>query len=404
MTPELCVLHVTPYSGDAWAYGGIPRLLQAMARSLAGRGHRVTICTTDACDWTRRLEASAAGATRFSPWAPFESQKGVTLRVFPNLSNRLAYHQQAFLPIGLRAFLREHARAFDVAHLHACRNLPGVIASRCLRKAGVPYVLAPNGTAPNIESRQFAKRIFDAAFGDDVTRHASLVLATTEAERRQLQQLGVEDARIRLVPNPIDLREFDSPPGTGGFKASLGLAGPLVAFLGKITPRKRVDHLIRAFARLRTPGATLVVAGNDMGAASTARAAAREAGVGDRTHFVGLLEGARRLQLLADADVVVYPSEHEIFGLVPLEALLTGTPVVVSNDSGCGEVVGSVGGGLVVPGTDEALAAAIDTVLGQPESWREQARAAAHEVRARFGADAVGAQLETLYGDVMRAH
>ena len=87
---------------------------------------------------------------------------------------------------------------------------------------------------------------------------------------------------------------------------------------------------------------------------------------------------------------------------MPLEALLTGTPVVVSNDSGCGEVVGSVGGGLVVPGTDEALAAAIDTVLGQPESWREQARTAAHEVRARFGADAVGAQLETLYGDVMR--
>ena len=132
------------------------------------------------------LYLSAAGATRFSPWAPFESQHGVTLRVFPNLSNRLAYHQQAFLPIGLRAFLREHARAFDVAHLHACRNLPGVIASRCLRKAGVPYVLAPNGTAPNIESRQFAKRIFDAAFGDDVTRHASLEIGRASCRERGL--------------------------------------------------------------------------------------------------------------------------------------------------------------------------------------------------------------------------
>jgi glycosyltransferase involved in cell wall biosynthesis len=404
LPPELCVLHVTPYSGDAWAYGGIPRLSQAMARSLAGRGHRVTICTTDACDWTRRLEAAVPGRTRFSPWTPFESPKGVTLRVFPNLSNRLAYHQQAFAPIGLRAFLREHALSFDVAHLHACRNLPGVIASRCLREAGVPYVLAPNGTAPNIESRRFAKRVFDATFGDDVTRHASLVLATTEAERRQLQDLGVEDARIRLLPNPIDLEEFETPPHAGGFRARLGLTGPVVAYLGKITPRKRVDHLIRAFARLRTPGAALVVAGNDMGAASSARATAREAGVGDRTHFVGLLEGAARLELLADADVVVYPSEHEIFGLVPLEALLTGTPVVVSDDSGCGEVVGSVGGGLVVPGTDDALATAIDTVLGQPEHWREQARAAAKVVRARFSAEAVGAQLEALYGDVMRTH
>lgn len=375
-----------------------------MARSLAGRGHRVTICTTDACDWTSRLESRTAGRTRFSPWAPIESSQGVTLRVFPNLSNRLAYHQQAFAPIGMRAFLREHALSFDVAHLHACRNLPGVIASRCLREAGVPYVLAPNGTAPNIESRRFAKRVFDAAFGDGVTRHASRVLATTEAERRQLHELGVEDERIRVVPNPIDLQEFETPPATGAFKAQLGLAGPVVAFLGKITPRKRVDHLIRAFARLRTAGASLVVAGNDMGAGANARAAARDAGVSDRTHFVGLLKGAARLELLADADVVVYPSEHEIFGLVPLEALLAGTPVVVSNDSGCGEVIETVGGGLVVAGTDDALANAIDTVLGRPEAWRERARAGGCEVRARFSAEAVGAQLETLYGDVMRTH
>ena len=273
------------------------------------------------------------------------------------------------------------------------------------REAGVPYVLAPNGTAPNIESRRFAKRVFDATFGDDVTRHASRVLATTEAERRQLQDLGVEDARIRLVPNPIDLEEFETPPRAGGFRARLGLAGPVVAFLGKITPRKRVDHLIRAFARSAHPGATLVVAGNDMGAASSARAAAREAGVADRTHFVGLLEGAARLELLADADVVVYPSEHEIFGLVPLEALLTGTPVVVSDDSGCGEVVGSVGGGLVVPGTDDALATAIDTVLGQPERWREhgpgggQGRSRPVQRRGRRRRSS-----KTLYGDVMRTH
>ena len=404
MAPQLCVLHVTPYSGDAWAYGGIPRLSQAMARSLAGRGHRVTICTTDAYDWTSRLEPATAGRTRFSPWARVESPAGVTLRVFPNLSNRLAYHQQAFAPIGLRGFLREHVLSFDVAHLHACRNLPGVIAARCLHDAGVPYVLGPNGTAPNIESRRFAKRVFDAAFGDDVTRYASRVLATTEAERRQLHELGVEDARIRLVPNPIDLQEFDAPPAAGTCRARLGLAGPVVAFLGKITPRKRVDHLIRAFARLSTPGASLVVAGNDMGAGATARAAAREAGVSDRTHFVGLLKGAARLELLRDADVVVYPSEHEIFGLVPLEALLAGTPVVVSNDSGCGEVIDSIGGGLVVADTGDALVNAIDTVLARSEEWRARARTAAGEVRTRFSADAVGEQLETLYGDVMRTH
>jgi glycosyltransferase involved in cell wall biosynthesis len=374
-----------------------------MARSLANRGHRVTICTTDACDAESRLRSPDGDAgARFFAWDPVRTSERITTRVFPNLSNRLAYHQQVFAPIGLRAFLREHALSYDVAHLHACRNLPGVIAARCLREAGVPYVLAPNGTAPVIERRHLAKRLFDAALGNDVTRHAHRVLAVTEAERRQLRDVGVDDDRIRLIPNPIDLEEFAAAPPAEAFRARHGVNGPMVAFLGKITPRKRVAELIRAFARLRTGGATLVIAGNDMGAEDSARATAVSMGVADRTRFVGLLQGAARLELLADADVVVYPSEHEIFGLVPLEALLVGTPVVVADDSGCGEVVSRVGGGLVVPGAAAELTRAIDAVLEQPGDWRTAARKAAHQVRARFGADTVGAQLEALYGEVMR--
>jgi glycosyltransferase involved in cell wall biosynthesis len=330
-------------------------------------------------------------------------EEGLTLRVFPNVSNRLAYHQQAFAPIGLRSFLKAHALSFDVAHLHACRNLPGVIAARSLIEAGVPYVLAPNGTAPNIERRQLAKRAFDAVFGDGVSRGATVVLATTEAERRQLLALGVEDARIRTVPNPLDLDEFDTPPARGAFRRRHGIGGPIVAYLGKITPRKRVDDLVRAFAQLRTPGAGLVVAGNDMGAEAQAVSAARELHVDGQTRFVGLLEGTERLEVLVDADVVVYPSEHEIFGLVPLEALLLGTPVVVSNDSGCGEVVSGVGGGLVVDSQPQVLADAIDTVLANPAAWRARAATAGAAVRTRYGAGAIAAQLEELYGDVMRA-
>jgi glycosyltransferase involved in cell wall biosynthesis len=99
----------------------------------------------------------------------------------------------------------------------------------------------------------------------------------------------------------------------------------------------------------------------------------------------------------------VYPSEHEIFGLVPLEALLVGTPVVVSDDSGCGEVVGQLGGGLVVPGREAELARAIESVLDRQPEWRCAARTAGREVRARFSAEAIGEQLEELYGEVVRA-
>ena len=386
---SLRILHVTPYAEGAWAYGGIPRLTSTLTRALARRGHHVTVCSTDACSADARLPKARA-------------DDDVALRVFPNVSNHLAYHWQCFTPLGFGAYMREHARTFDVAHLHACRNLPGAIAARHLRRAGIPYVLAPNGTAPLIERRRLAKRIFDLAWGNTVTRHAHRILAVTEAERRQLHEAGVEDFRIRLVANPIDLDEFSTPLAPGAFKARHGLSGPLVVYLGKITPRKRVDMLVRAFAQLHAPSATLVIAGNDMGAEASARAAAETTGVTGRTRFVGLLQGAARLELLADADVVVYPSEHEIFGLVPLEALLVGTPVVVSDDSGCAEVVRQVGGGLVVPGRETDLARAIDTVLERPAEWQAAARSAADGVRVRFGAETIGARLEELYGEMMR--
>ena len=77
---------------------------------------------------------------------------------------------------------------------------------------------------------------------------------------------------------------------------------------------------------------------------------------------VGLLEGRDRLDALAAANVVVYPSRHEVFGLVPLEALLCGSPVIVCNDSGAGELIGTVGGGEVVPVDDVDSLAVRDRV------------------------------------------
>jgi glycosyltransferase involved in cell wall biosynthesis len=399
---SLRILHVTPYFKDAWAYGGIPRLAHALTRGLAQRGHSVTVCTTDVCDDQTRLPRQEIPRTRFQPWRS-TTPDGVEVRVFPNLSNRLAYHLQFFVPRGFDRYMADHAASFDVAHLHACRNLPGVIAARHLRGAGVPYVLAPNGTAPRIERRRLAKLAFDLVAGRRVLGGATRILAVTGAERQQLRTLGVHDQAIDVIPNPIDLDEFSVRVEPGAFRRRLGVNGtPLVLFLGKLTPRKRLDVLVRAFARLRRPDARLVVAGNDMGAGSAARALSRALDLNGRAIFTGLLRDRERLEALADADVLVYPSQDEIFGLVPLESLLSGTPVVVAGDSGCGEVVHATGGGAVVPAGDvDALSTAIDAVLNAPARWRAAASTAGSRVRAAYGSDAVCSQLEHLYNEIV---
>ena len=149
------------------------------------------------------------------------------------------------------------------------------------------------------------------------------------------------------------------------FRATLEVGRrPVVLFLGKLTPRKGVDHLVRAFASLDRSDAVLIVAGNDMGAGGAIDSLVRNLGLGRRVLRPGLLTGAERLDALAAANVVIYPSRDEIFGLVPLEALLCGTPVVVCGDSGCGEVIAATGGGHVVPhGNAQTLSDAIESIL-----------------------------------------
>jgi glycosyltransferase involved in cell wall biosynthesis len=312
----------------------------------------VTVCTTDACDQQARTRA---------PHTPHAGPGTLDVRVLRNLSNRLAYHWQLFTPHGLNRTLRSMAESTDVAHLHACRNLPVAAAARILARARVPYVVSPHGTAPLIERRFLAKQIFDATAGRGYLEGAARVLAVSGAERTQLSALGIHDDRITVLPNPIDLTEFDPEPEGGRFRRRHGLSdAPVVLLLAKLTPRKGADVALRAFEKVGHRDARFVIAGSDMGSGLTRDVLKGNA----RAMHVGLLEGRDRLDALAAADVVVYPSSHEVFGLVPLEALLCGSPVIVCNDSGAGELIGSVGGGQIVPVDDvDSLAVAIESML-----------------------------------------
>ncbi|MFN7981081.1 MAG: glycosyltransferase [Vicinamibacterales bacterium] len=375
--------------------------MSALTYGLATRGHHVTLCSTDVLDATRRL-GPATGRVRRAPLPP-RVVDGVEWRIFPNLSNRAAFRWQAFAPIGLSAYLAEHAASFDVAHLHACHNVPGILAARALSKAGVPWVISPNGTAPIFERRLLEKRVLQQLGGDRVLRDARFVLAVSQAEERQLLALGVPAASIRRVPNPVDTREFFDARGSYRFANRRG-EGPeaTILFIGKITPRKNLDVVVEAFARLTTVPARLVIAGSNLGGLETAMARAKALNVAGRIEVVGVLPSDRRLQAMANADVVVYPSSDEVFGLVACEALLVGTPVIVGSDSGCAEVVGNCGIA-VKPGDTTALAAAMATALRGPADERRSRLAGRERILKQFNVRTVTETLDAVYREVLES-
>jgi glycosyltransferase involved in cell wall biosynthesis len=383
---------VVPYFQPAWAYGGIPRLAYGLSRALLARGHHVQVVTTDALDATSRLPAG------------WEVADGLAVHRLPNLSNQLAYDQQLFLPRGAAAAIDEAVGQADVVHLHGWWHLLNNYAVRAARRHNVPIVMTPNGTLLPLERKLALKGLWHQIFGRPVMSAVSRWIAVSRAEVNQFARAGVQADRIHLVYNGLDLGEFEDLPAQGAFRGEQGLSeGPLLLYLGKLTPRKGVDHLIAAMAQLQCSDAQLIVAGNDMGVRVALEAQVEGLGLGQRVRFVGLVTGERRRSALADADLLVYPSSDEIFGLVPFEGLLAGTPAVVSDDCGCGELVAQARAGeLVRYGSPKALARALDLLLADEGRRRRMVSRGKSFIEKHFAWPHIAIQTESVYKAAQR--
>lgn len=384
------ILHVTPSFYPAWAYGGIPRCAYELGRELVRLGDEVTVWTTDALDASQRLREPEAVVD------------GMFVRRFRNLHNGLAYHRQLYLPIGILKAPWHDLIEFDIVHIHSHRHLLEALVGAAAARRRISYVFTGNGTVPAIERYVLIKRVLDLFGADAILEHAAACVAVSEAEIPQYTDAGVERTRVRVIPNGIRLSEFADLPPRGSFRRAFGLGdGPLLVFVGKITPRKGVDVLLRALARL--PDAVqLVVAGNFMMPEAPIRAIVEQLHLDDRVRFPGLLLGEARNAAYVDADVVAYPSTDEIFGLVAAEALMCRTPVVVCDDSGCGEVVRAAGGGRLVPyGDPGALAGALQALLDDRAERDRCATSGRRYVEEHLSWERIAAETRELYREVI---
>lgn len=385
------VLHVTPSFHPAWAYGGIPRCAYELCRGLVAAGAEVEVWTTDALDAGARVRDREAEID------------GIRVRRFPNVSNSLAYHRQLYLPRGLRSHANARLREFDLLHIHSHRHALELTAARAAWRDGRPYVLTGNGTVPPIERYVATKRLLDGLGFRSVLTRADACIAVARAEVKHYLAYGVEAKRVVVIPNGIRASDYHVLPERGRLRGRFALGdAPVVLFVGKITPRKGLDVLMRAVARLPAD-VRLVVAGNFMMPEEPIRRLVAELGIAARVTFTGLLLDDDKLGAYVDADVVAYPSIDEIFGLVPAESLMCGTPVVVCDDSGCGELVGDAQGGLLVPyGDAGALAAALQRLLNDRDLARRCAETGRRWIAGHVDWSHIAARTIELYRELLR--
>lgn len=377
------------------AAGGMNVYLKHLVESLGDQGICVDL-------FTRNHEPDGPQIITLGPRA-----RVVHIPAGPELTPKkdIYYLLPEFLK-GLGEFLEGEGQSYDLVHSHYW--LSGWVGCQVAHAWDVPHV-------STFHTLSLFKRLtFEAqeppvreSIERDVANQADLLVAFSEEERALLQSAyGVAADKVRVTTEGVDLGLF-SPRDKQEARKHLGLEPdlPTVLYVGRLEAFKGTHVLLRAMAQLRDlDKVRLVVVGGggseDPEAAALHQLAA-EVGIGDRVIWQDAVPQEDLPDYYAAADVCAVPSYHESFGLVALEAMACGTPVVAASVGGLRSLVVDGETGLLVdPNTPEVFAQRLQTALDDP-AMRSRMSIAAHRRAALFPWNTAADEVASAYQQVM---
>jgi glycosyltransferase involved in cell wall biosynthesis len=232
-------------------------------------------------------------------------------------------------------------------------------------------------------------------------RSAAVIVPSANAKADLLQRHRLDDGRVHVIPHGADPFEAPGDDEVERVTSGFGIGGPFALFVGGIEPRKNLDALVDAFARVGDPEPWLVIAGGRTHWAPQGSEALRSTvealpeRLRQRVVLTGYVSDDEKRGLLAGATLLAYPSRYEGFGFPVLEGFSAGVPVLTSSAASLPEVAGDAAL-LVDPGDVDAIAEGLVRLFGDPD-LRERLVAAGRERLATFSWErSAGATAEVL--------
>jgi D-inositol-3-phosphate glycosyltransferase len=378
--------------------GGMSVYIRELARALGKRGHRVDIFT--------RLQDPAWQAT---------VQLYENVRLIHLLAgNGRNLHTLALYPFvddfcrGLERFRAGEQIQYDLIHSHYwLSGHAGQSLQDCWQ---VPHMVMFHtlGAVKNIAVPEEQESDLRLAKETELTGTCRRILAATEKEKEHLvRYYRATPEHIGVVPCGVDLERF-RPLDRRTVRRELGFEEerPIVLFVGRLAPIKGIDRLLEAMTHLesRLPARLVIIGGDDQQSpeSENLRRLSQMLGLRDSVVFLGRVEHERLPPYYCAADVLVLPSHYETFGLVALEALACGTPVVATPVGAMEMVIRQNETGYVAAdGDPRMLARGIDTFLARSrtDSW---SAAAIRATVLGFGWDSVAASVIEEYQALLR--
>ena len=316
-------------------------------------------------------------------------------------------HKQGFsLMPGLILWCRNNLQQYDVVHMHVYRTFQNIVLYYYCRKYNIPYVLDAHGSVPYFTRKNFIKKLFDKFIGKSILKNASVLLAESKKGVEEYKKIipDLSDHKLRILYASFDLEEFSNPPERGVFRKLQGLSSEtnIVMFVGRLNPIKGLEFLIKSFAKFvsNSPNSKLYLVGEDGGTGYKASLVnlVKEYQLRDLVIFPGFLAGDDKLSAIIDASVLVQCSWQEQGPRVPFDAVLLGTPIIVTKHTGSGELVTQFDAGQVVEyNNTEQLSQSLKSVIDNLEYARNRTNKAAIKIKKSMSLEKVISQYQELY-------
>jgi N-acetyl-alpha-D-glucosaminyl L-malate synthase BshA len=289
-------------------------------------------------------------------------------------------------------------RSLDVVHVHYAvpHALCAYLAKKMCATCGTKIVTTLHGTDITILGR-------DPAYRDVIRfglRESDAVISVSAWLEQQTRETFAYDGPIHVVPNFVDQERF-RPRGDLALRQDLagGEDRPLLVHMSNFRALKRTRDTVDVLRRLDPAHGAILVLVGDGPDLTLVRDDATRYGLADRVRFLGEIDDVE--SVMAAADVALFPSESESFGLAALEAMACGVPVVAARVGGLPEVVDEATGFLHPVGDTAAMAHSVDALLADPERRHRMGEAALARATERFSLGASLEQHERLYAELL---
>jgi glycosyltransferase involved in cell wall biosynthesis len=298
-------------------FGGDVNVCTNLSKELVKRSHEVTIVTSD---------------YGFDPqYADSIRAEGVMVVPFPCVANFKTF---IYSPL-MKLWLEENLKQYDIIHLHNYRSYQNVIVHHFAMKYGIPYIVQAHGSVLPFLEKKRLKRAFDIVWGNGILKDTAQVIALTETEKNQYITMGVDEDKISIIPNGIDLKKYKQQFEKGHFKKLYNIPPNfhVILYLGRLHKSKGIDLLIESFVEINQSikNIKLLIIGNNDGFKETLIDTIEKYDIKNDTILLNFINEREKVSAFFDADVFVTPKYYG-FPITFLEACACGTPIVTTNN------------------------------------------------------------------------